>query len=46
MDRIESKSIGFFLPAFTDELVDREAAESLEPLCEVTSSDEVPEGST
>jgi hypothetical protein len=43
MDRIESKSVGCFLPAFADELVGGEAAESLEPFGEVVSRDEVAE---
>jgi hypothetical protein len=43
MDGIESKSIGFFLPAFADEFVCREAAESLQTFGEVVSSDEVAE---
>ena len=43
MDGVESKSIGFFLPAFADELVGREAAESLEPFGEIVSGDEVAE---
>src|SRR5277367_2426934 len=43
MDRIESKSIGFLLPAFADELVGREAIESFQTFGEVVSSDEVAE---
>ncbi|MEA2262597.1 MAG: hypothetical protein QOJ51_5422, partial [Acidobacteriaceae bacterium] len=43
MDGVESKSIRFFLPAFADELIGREAAESLEPFGEVVSGDEVAE---
>jgi hypothetical protein len=31
MDAIESKSVGFFLSEFTDELAGRETAEGLEP---------------
>jgi len=41
MGWIESKSVRFFLPAFTDELVDRETSEGLEPLGEVVGGDEV-----
>jgi hypothetical protein len=43
MDGIESKSIGFFLPAFADEVIGCKAAESLESFGEVVSSDEVAE---
>ena len=44
MDRVESKSIWFLLPAFADEFEGREATESLEAFGEVVSSDEVAEG--
>jgi len=43
MDRIESKSVGFFLPAFADEFISREAMERLESFGEVVGSDEVAE---
>ena len=43
MDRIESKSIGFLLPACADEFVSREAPERLESFGEVVSGDEVAE---
>ena len=43
MDGIESKSTGFFLPGFTDELVGSETAEGLEPFGEIVGSDEVAE---
>ena len=43
MGGIESKSIRFFLPAFTDEFVGGETTESLESFGEVVSSDEVAE---
>jgi hypothetical protein len=43
MDGIESKSIGFFLPAFADEFVGCKAAESLESFGEIVSGDEVAE---
>lgn len=43
MDRIKSKSIGVFLPAFAKEFVSSEAAEGLEPLSEVISGHEVSE---
>lgn len=43
MDGIESKSIRFFLPAFADELIGREAMERLESFGEVVSGDEVAE---
>jgi hypothetical protein len=46
MDRIKSKSIRFLLPAFADEFVAREAAESLESFGEGVSSDEVAEVGT
>jgi len=41
MDRIESKSVGIFLPAFANEFVSREATEGLESFCEVVSGHEV-----
>lgn len=41
MDRVESKSVRFFLPLFADEFVDGEAMKSLEPSGEVVSGDEV-----
>jgi hypothetical protein len=43
MEWVESKSIGFFLPAFANEVAGHEAAESLESFGEVVSSDEVAE---
>jgi|SRR5271170_941545 len=43
MDRIESKSVGFILPAFTDELVDRQASKSLQAFGEIVGGDEVAE---
>ena len=43
MDGVESKSIGFFLPAFADEFVGCKAAESLESFGEIVGSDEVAE---
>ena len=43
MDRIESKSVMFFLPACADEFVGSESVESLEAFCEVVASDEVAE---
>jgi hypothetical protein len=43
MDRIESKSIRFCLPAFADEFVGRESVERLESFGEVVGSDEVAE---
>ncbi len=46
MDGIESKSIGFCLPAFADEFVGREAKERFESFGEVVGSDEVAEVDT
>ena len=43
MDGVESKSIRILLPTSADELIGREAAESLESLGVVVSSDEVAE---
>jgi hypothetical protein len=43
MDGVESKSIRFFLPAFADELIGREAMERLESFGEVVSGEEVAE---
>src|ERR1700693_6115383 len=43
MDGVESKSIRFFLPAFADELIGREAMERLESFGEVVSGYEVAE---
>ena len=43
MGWVENKSIGFFLPAFTDELEGGESTESLESFGEIVSSDEVVE---
>jgi Transposase DDE domain len=43
MDRIKSKSIGLLLPAFADEFVGGEAAESFESFGEVVGGDEVAE---
>ena len=41
MGWIESKSIGFVLPAFTDVFVDSETTQRLEPFGEVVGADEV-----
>lgn len=43
MGRIENQSIGFFFPAFTDELEGGESTQSLESFGETVSSDEVVE---
>jgi hypothetical protein len=46
MGWVENKSIGFFLPAFTDELEGGESTESLESFGKIVSSDEVVEVSS
>jgi hypothetical protein len=43
MDRIESKWVGIFLPAFTDELVHGEPSESLQTFGNIAGGDEIPE---
>ena len=46
MDRVEGKSVGFFLPTFADEFVGSESAKSLESLGEVVSRHEISEMDT
>ena len=43
MDGIESKSVGFLLPAFADEFVSSKTAEGLQSFGEIVGSDEVAE---
>jgi hypothetical protein len=43
MGWVENKSIGFFLPAFTDEFVSSETAKGLEAFGGVVGGDEIVE---